>query len=425
MRVPTFLLLAAILLFGGALVTPARAGEHEGAEQISKIKVQIERLERKVHALRKAGKGEDAAALHRRAEELRRHLEELLALRARRAGEHEDRDSMEPKRRRAILRGLGQGIEALEALGRKDAAGHLRRIRDELKRGEPHPRAREQAHGEREVVEGWIELMGYAVKVLAKAEKPDWAHIVEHGKHALELTLAGKRDERAMRVRKSAPPRESQAHGLLLAAEILRDHGDKRHAELMADLGRSWQKQAQKRRGRVERDDEEREHVDLDSLEQRVRILVAALPALREGERRKAAAVLERAIRTGRVLLADREDDEAREILEETPPLGEITEVLRLAAELWEKYGREDKARMAAGLAEHYTRRMRAAEREEREEHGDQDEEGHDDDADEGDDDEEHREWSDELEDLQDEMEELRATIQRMQRQLRKLLEDK
>ena len=160
MRVPTSLLLVAFLLLGGALVTPARAGEHEGAEQIKKIKVQIQRLERKVHALRKAGEGEEAAALHRRAEELRRHLKELLVLRERRAGEHgsdEDRDSMEPKRRRAILRGLGQGIEALEALGRKEAAGHLRRIRDELKRGESHTRAREQAHSEREVVEGWIE----------------------------------------------------------------------------------------------------------------------------------------------------------------------------------------------------------------------------------------------------------------------------
>jgi hypothetical protein len=397
------------IFLGGALVQPARAGEEERVN-VRELKAQIERLEHEKLKLREAGHGEEAAAIHRRIKEMRRHLEEYLALRERRGSDRPD-----AKRKQAILRGLGQGIEALEALGRKKEAVHLRKIREELKRAQAHARPKKDAPSEREIVEGWIELMGYAVKVLVKAGSDDRAELIEHGKHAFELALAGKKDERSMKIRKGAPARATLAECLLHAAEILQEHGDERHAKLMADLGRHWKMQA---RERDQREGPKVERPDLEDLETRIRILKSALPALREGERPELVAIVERALRTGRVLLAEREDDEAREILEQTPPLLEIAGALLAAAPLWTRFGDEAKARLVRSLGMYYLRRVRAEREEERER---EEREGRD--AEEG-----HREdgaQAEELERLQGEMRELRAALERMQRQLRALLRDK
>ncbi len=310
-------------------------------------------------------------------------------------GAHKERapkpakQGMDEKRRAGVLRGLANGVEALVALGRKEEAAHLREIYESVKRGGPAKAKRKAkphgGHAERQIAEGYVELMGLAVRTLVKAGKHDRAEVVEHGKHALELRLKGRRDDEAMKVYKTAPARGEQARALFVAAELLADHGDKKHAGLLAEIARSWLKKS-KASAKREHGSKERgfkEHADKkrsswqgegdEALAQRIRILKMALPALREGEREKATAILQRGIDAGRVMLAKREDDEAREMLERTPSLGELAEVLHLASDLWMKFKDKEKAHKIAALAKFYAKRSKAgrAEREvhEREDH--------------------------------------------------------
>lgn len=336
---------------------------------------------------------------------------------------------MDEKRRAGILRGLAGGMEALKALGRKEEAAHLREIYESVKRG-GHAKGKKKAkkhdgRSEREVAEGYVELMGLAVRTLVKAGKHDRAEVVEHGKHALELRLKGRRDDKAMKVYKTAPPREAQAKCMLVAAELLADHGDKKHAKLIAGVAHSWLK---KSKANEKREHGSKEHADMErpswqgegeeALAQRIRILKMALPALDEGEREKAAAILQRGIAAGRVMLGKREDDEAREIMERTPSLGELAEVLHLASDLWMKFKNKEKAMKVAALAKFYAKRWKAG-RAEREAHEHEEREAH---EREGHERERHAdERAQAMRELHEQMRELREMLQDMQRRLKEL----
>ncbi len=428
MRARSLLWFGALLLplvFGGVLTTPAWAGDDDTEREVREVKQKIELLLRESRELEEEGHAEKARDVRKHALHLRKRLGEFLE---KRAGERKKRAAggeAGMKRAHEVLRGLGQGIRALEMLGKKEEAARLRRIYEGVRERMEHAADRHEAdprrekRTERQVVEGWIELMGYGVKVLVKAGKDDLAHLLEHGKHAMELALAGKHDERSNRIRKEAPSRSALGECLLVAAEILSDHGDERHAKLMADLGRQWR---QKKRGKERVDG--RKQLDLDNLEHRIAILKMALPALREGERKEATKIVERALSTGRVLLAEREDDEAREILEQTPPLGHLAEVLHLASDLWMKFGDEHKARVVRALAQRYAERAHEQRRAGREDDDDE-EHGEDrgEDAEHDDDDDDER--AEAIEELREELQELRRVIERMQRRLKALSRSK
>jgi len=417
-----FGVLSVFVLLGGVLATPARAGERDDELALRAVQAQIEQLMQEARRLREAGDVDRADDAQARATDLKRRVFELRELRERLPAEREKAASRkaDDKRRKAIARGLAQGIEALRALGRHEEAAHLARIQKEvLDASKREPAKQHEGRSEREMVANWIELMGYAVKVLAEADRHELAQVVEHGRHALELALAGKRDEVSMKIREGQPPKAQQAEGLRVAGKLLRAKGDAHHAELMQELAERWLKQAKAKAG-AEHDAEKQ--VNLDELPQRVEILQMALPALREGGRKDAVEILERAIHSGKILLAEREDEEARQILERTPPLQQLARVLTTASELWMKFGHETKARLVASLAQRYAQQAREAEREEEGEEGEREEaEEHEHGEREKAGEHEHPGRAEDLQRMQRQIEEVRAALERIQRQLRAL----
>ena len=100
---------------------------------------------------------------------------------------------------------------------------------------------------EREAVLRQIEVMRYALHALAEAEKMDAADLIERALHARELTLEGRRDEEAVRIREGAPDRGAQIEVLMLAERILRELGQTERAAAVGQL-------AQELRGRGPRE---------------------------------------------------------------------------------------------------------------------------------------------------------------------------
>ncbi len=82
------------------------------------------------------------------------------------------------------------------------------------------------------------------------------------------------------------------------------------------------------------------------------------MPALREGERRDAADLLEHAIHARELALGERRDDEAQHIRETAPNRGQQAEILGLASRLWGEFGHEERARAVGELAEQMRARV-------------------------------------------------------------------
>ena len=319
-------------------------------------------------------------------------------------GEHREggrHDGMNERDLKKVLKGLATGIAALRAIGGQERViGHMKELMGELKkrhaqqRGDPKRRkgnaerqkrgAERQKRGvERQRMGNMIELMLMAHGVLREADRDEWAEIMEHGAHAMKMLWSGRSDDEAMRILSTAPSKERQVKALFLASEILADHGKKDRAHILFKLGREMQGKGRKESGRKEsgrkesgrkergrkaadRREEREEDTERRALRKRVEILRMAMPALREGERRDAAEMLERAIHTGELLLEGREDEEAQRIYRNTPKLAQLAEVLNLASRLWREFKHPEQAETVLKLSRYYAERARG----DREEHG-------------------------------------------------------
>ena len=149
---------------------------------------------------------------------------------------------------------------------------------------------------------------------------------------------------------------EGLEHGMA----ALRELG--RHEELQAlervahDVRRELQGRRdhrQRERERAHRSEKEREVA-----QHHLEIMRMAMPALREGERKDAAELLEHAIRARERVLEGRRDDEARRIRETAPNRGQLGEILGLASRLWAEFGHEERARAVGELAEQMRARL-------------------------------------------------------------------
>ena len=259
--------------------------------------------------------------------------------------------------------------------------------------------------------------------------------------------------EKQVEGKPEAKRRQAIARGLAQGIEALRALGRREEAaqleRILADVKGEDGAQAREHEKQVKREAEERqlkEMADLDSLAQRVKVMQLALSALREGERKDAVEILERAIHTGKILLAEREDEEARQIIERTPPLAQLAQVLGMASQIWLKFGHETKAKLVFSLAKRYAQQAQQAEREEEGEENEKEDaeehegrehverahgkrEGRGEEKEEAEEHDEHgeregRQGSDHAEALKRlhaEMQELRVALERMQRQLREL----
>ena len=108
---------------------------------------------------------------------------------------------------------------------------------------------------------------------------------------------------------------------------------------------------AAERRERQRPERGERPGSEREFLRHRIEVLRLAMHALREAERGDAVELVERAIRAAEVTLEGRRDDEAHAIREHAPPPPELAEVLGMAADLWRKFDKPDKAEEVARLA--------------------------------------------------------------------------
>ncbi|HUT88915.1 MAG TPA: M56 family metallopeptidase [Thermoguttaceae bacterium] len=106
------------------------------------------------------------------------------------------------------------------------------------------------------------------------------------------------------------------------------------------------------RRDRQRPERGERPGGEREFLRHQIEVLRLAMNALREAERGDAVELVERAIRAAEVTLEGRRDDEARQIREHAPPPPELAEILGMAADLWRKFDKPEKAEEVARLAE-------------------------------------------------------------------------
>jgi len=252
---------------------PAVAGGDGNEREIEQAEKKVRALLREAEELQEAGRGDEADRLRRKADELRAAIERSL--------EHRRRKQEQAGRGEAkeILQGLEKGIHALRRLKRHDEAERLMEIAGQVKRELAH---RARAEQETEVARWQIKVLRFGVEALVKAKRHDGADLLERALHARKLTLEGRRDEEAMRIRRRAPGPEDQAELLRVAADLLAEWGQKERAVAVDKLA----KHLLEERGHGE-ERERAEHVErvmheIERLHQRVEHLEQVIAELRE-----------------------------------------------------------------------------------------------------------------------------------------------
>jgi hypothetical protein len=252
--------------------------------------------------------------------------------------------------REELIAKLDRHVE--ETLGRYrqwsgDAPGPRREQRD------ARPRRQQAGQTELQVVEGQVGALQLALPALRETERRDAIELVERAIAARKTMLERRRDEEARHIRERAPGREQIVEILVLAERIYREFGMEDRAAKLSRMTEELWPQRERSRERARRQapgpSEEAIHA--------VEVMRMALKALKEAERHDSAELLHRAIRAREVRLEGRMDREAAQIREQSPTLGQQIELLAYAAELWQEFGHEEKAKVVGELAE----RMRAS----------------------------------------------------------------
>jgi hypothetical protein len=252
---------------------PAAAGEDEARKEIEHAEKRLRAMLREAEELQEAGHREEADQVRRKADELRAAIERGRE-HLRREREHDEVDE--------ILEGLERGIHALRKLKRHEEAEHLMEIARHVRREREERRGAER---ENEAAERQIRVMRYGVEALVKAERRDGADLLERALHARKVTLAGRRDEEAMRIRERAPGLEDQAELLRVAADLLAEWGQKERAAAVDKLAKQLLEKSRRRGEREARHDPEpfeRAMHEIERLHERVAHLERLITELRE-----------------------------------------------------------------------------------------------------------------------------------------------
>jgi hypothetical protein len=112
------------------------------------------------------------------------------------------------------------------------------------------------------------------------------------------------------------------------------EHVERIARELVEEL------EARERRRRADRE----RHGEREMVERHLEILRLAMPALREGEKRREAAAIERAIHLLELMLEGARAEKLAHAKERAPTPEQTIEILHLAARLWKEFGHPDKA---------------------------------------------------------------------------------
>jgi hypothetical protein len=116
---------------------------------------------------------------------------------------------------------------------------------------------------EREAAARDLEILHVAMHAMREAERNDLAERIEHAIHAYELRMAGRRDDEAMRVMRTAPDREQMIELLMFAGKLWKKFGNAERAEACVALAKRW-------RDHRPREDAPRDADRLREMEQRL-----------------------------------------------------------------------------------------------------------------------------------------------------------
>jgi hypothetical protein len=205
--------------------------------------------------------------------------------------------------------------------------------------------APDRRRAELQIVEGQVGALQLALPALRETERRDAIELVERAIEARKTMLEGPRDEEAGRIRERAPGREQIMEILVLAERIYRELDMQDRAEKLSRMTEElWPRRERARRQARPGPNEEAIH--------EVEVMRMAVAALEEAQRHDSAELLHRAIRAREVQLEGRRDREAVQIREEAPTQGQQIELLAHAADLWQEFGHEEKAKVVGELAE-------------------------------------------------------------------------
>ncbi len=175
----------------------------------------------------------------------------------------------------------------------------------------------------------------------------------------------GERIERQLDRRRHARSKETEhLHNVLEGLEhgmvALRELGRHEELEALERIAHDVRRELEGRRDRPQRERQRahRGENERDIALHQLEILRMAMPALREGERKDAADLLQHAIHARELALGERRDDEARHIRETAPNRGQQAEILGLASRLWREFGHEERAHAVGELAEQMRARL-------------------------------------------------------------------
>ncbi len=326
---------------------------------------EYEVFEKKIVAMLKEAERLQSVGAADKAEFLLKQVQQLRA-RFAEANEKSTRKQSDGNQKE-ILSGLKAGAASLRALGRIDQAKAIERVVAELQKKaaatEKHNRGDKN---EREVVLGQIKVMRIAMQALLDADRKDLAGMIEHTIHAQELALEGVRNEKAAKVRETAPKLGQRIELMMFASRKLREAGKKEEAGAVGNLAeqlmvrlRAQQKRGHegKQGGSEKGEKGEKAAVKRESTEQKVaagqiEVMQIALAALREGERRDSVDIVNRAIQARQIRLKMLKGKEAKYVLEREPKLEQTVEALAVAAGLWREFGNQRNTALVRNLVE-------------------------------------------------------------------------
>lgn len=157
---------------------------------------------------------------------------------------------------------------------------------------------------------------------------------------------------------------EGLEHGMA----ALRELGKHEELRALEHVAHEVRQELESKRDRPQRE-RQREHRsegnEREMAMHQLEILRIAMHGLREGERRDAADLLERAIHVRELALEGVRNEKAQEARRRAPNRAQLSEILGLASRLWDEFGNEDKAHIVGELAE----QMRQRNHRDRDEH--------------------------------------------------------
>ena len=214
-----------------------------------------------------------------------------------------------------------------------------------------------QENQERKILVNRLELMQFALPALMEAERHEAVDALCRAIHAYEVMLKDRSDTTARIIRARAPKDEQIVKMLMHAKALYREFNANDKADtIQRNIESLWKRRHQ------DRDDEsnrahqrnQSDKTEREIAQQHIEIMRLGLPALLEAGRRDTAELLEHAIHARELALEGRRDEEAVHIRESAPELGSQIEILNYAANLWEKFGHEGKARQLHELTERF-----------------------------------------------------------------------